>query len=276
MVKIILTYFLLILSKFSFVFGQNIFGVSSRSSSLGSSITIINDLSLLGLNPCAMLSVKNFECSMQYVNLSELSELQQKGLQIAKPVKKGVIGMYANSFGVNAYKVVNVGVNYALLLNDYLEIGVGLGMKYTSIQQYENRMKILFSLALKGKVTEKLTYGVVLNSLGNEQKIQQGLNPTYLFAGVKFKPSTNVFLMSELDKSLFSPIRWKFACEYFATNQLVLRTGIIASTIQLSGGVGIVVKKHVRFDFGSTWQPILGVGIQVGISYSFKEKNWNE
>lgn len=264
------------LIKFSQLFGQNISGVSSRSSSLGSTVTTINDISLIGMNPCAILSIKNCEGSIQYMNLTGMSELQQKGLQVAKPIKKGVLGMYLFSFGVSTYKVVNAGVNYAVNLNDFLEIGVGLGFKTTSIQYYENRTKIQFSLAFKGRLSDKLFYGVVVNSLGNEQKSQQGLNPTILFAGVNYKPSKNVSLINELDKSLFSTLRWKFACEYFVKNQFVLRTGIIATTIQLSGGVGIVVKKQMRFDFGSTWQPILGVGIQGGFTYSFKEKMWNE
>ena len=264
------------LCKFSLVFGQNISSVSSRSSSLGSTITTMNDISLIGLNPCAMLSIKNSEGAIQYVNLSGLSELQQKGLQLAKPINKGVIGMYVHSFGVNAYKVVNTGVNYAIILNDFLEIGVGLGFKNTSIQQYENRTKIQFSLAFNGRLSKKLTYGVVLNSLGKEQKSQQGVDPTILYVGVNYKPSMHVSLISEIDKSLFSPLRWKFACEYFATDYFALRTGIIATTLQISGGVGIVVKKQIRFDLGTTWQPILGVGIHGGVIYSFKEKTWNE
>lgn len=268
--------FLLLFNCISIVQAQLTLGRSPRSVSLGSVVSVLNDISVSGQSPCAILSTNNLEVAIQYENLIGLNELQQNGLHIAKPISKGKVGLYLQSFGISTYQTITTGLNYAIQLNEFFSVGVGMGLKSTSIVHYENRNNFQFSVAMKGKINNELHYGVILNSIGNESKSQLGVNPTLLFLGVNYKPSTSVSLTTEFDKSLITPLRMKFACEYFFMQSLILRSGVITSPLQLSGGVGVVAKKQIRFDVGSTWQPVLGIDLHGGIIFSFKVKKWDE
>jgi hypothetical protein len=46
----------------------------------------------------------------------------------------------------------------------------------------------------------------------------------------------------------------------------------MTSSYQISGGMGCLLKKRVRIDIGTSWQPIVGLSTQVGLVFFNKPK----
>lgn len=241
--------------------------------SLASCVSTLNDLTLINVNPVSLVRLKKFSAGLQYENTVGLSELQKTGLIIAKPFKIGGVGLGFQSFGCNSYRVINSGVDYGFKLTDDFFLGVHLGLKNISIQSYGSRTITQLSLAFQGKISNKTTYGLTVQSIGKEYKEINGLNSLLVCMGVKYKPSEVLHFYSEIEKTLTSPVRVKIAFEYQALKSFYFRTGIITSNRQICGGFGCVIKEKFRFDFGSTWQSVIGVSIQGGILFLVNESD---
>ena len=245
--------------------------VSARSLSLATCVSTLNDLTLVNVNPIGLVKIKKFSAGLQYENTVGLPELQKTALIFAQPLMKGGVGIAFQSIGVNAYRVINSSLNYGVKLTSDFFLGVHLGLKNVSIQNYGNRTMLQFSLAFQGRLTKTITYGLTVQSIGREYNDIKGLNSINACLGFKYKPSESLTFYSEVEKSLLFPLRLKCALEYEMLKSFFFRTGIMTSNYQLSGGIGCVIKERYRFDLGTAWQPILGVTMQGGIIFFMNE-----
>ena len=257
--------------------GQTNTNVSARSIALASCVANLKDMSVLQMNPSVLSNVKCLELGLQNMSMATMLEVQKNGAMIAVPIQKGVLGVSLQTFGNKVYRLFSGGVAYAMNISENLKLGVFLGDKNSSIQQYGSRNFIDVSLAIQGKLTDKITYGMCVQSLGRKSLEIQEANPTMLFVGIQYtssKPDWRIY--TEIEKSVFSPVRLKIACEYLVSPTFIFRTGLMTSSYQVSGGIGLWFKKQVRVDVGSSWQPVLGLATQIGVRFSSKPKERNE
>ena len=257
--------------------GQTNTNVSARSIALASCVATIKDMSVLQINPSVLSEVNCLQFGLQNMSMTAMMDVQKNGAMVAVPIQKGVLGLSIQTFGNKVYSLFSGGVAYAMNMSENLKLGVYLGDKNSSIQQYGSRNFIDLSLAIQGKLTDKITYGMCIQSLGRKSLEIQEANPTFLFVGIQYISSIpNWRMYTEIEKSVISPVRLKIACEYFVSPSFVFRTGLMTSSYQVSGGIGVWFKKQVRVDVGSSWQPILGLATQVGVRFSSKSKEINE
>ena len=257
--------------------GQTNTNVSARSIALASCVATIKDMSVLQINPSVLSEVNCLQFGLQNMSMTAMMDVQKNGAMVAVPIQKGVLGLSIQTFGNKVYSLLSGGVAYAMNMSENLKLGVYLGDKNSSIQQYGSRNFIDLSLAIQGKLTDKITYGMCIQSLGRKSLEIQEANPTFLFVGIQYISSIpNWRMYTEIEKSVISPVRLKIACEYFVSPSFVFRSGLMTSSYQVSGGIGVWFKKQVRVDVGSSWQPILGLATQVGVRFSSKSKEINE
>ena len=270
-------FFISVIGFFFGVVGQTNTNVSARSIALASCVATIKDMSVLQINPSVLSEVNCLQFGLQNMSMTAMMDVQKNGAMVAVPIQKGVLGLSIQTFGNKVYSLLSGGVAYAMNMSENLKLGVYLGDKNSSIQQYGSRNFIDLSLAIQGKLTDKITYGMCIQSLGRKSLEIQEANPTFLFVGIQYISSIpNWRMYTEIEKSVISPVRLKIACEYFVSPSFVFRTGLMTSSYQVSGGIGIWFKKQVRVDIGSSWQPVLGLATQVGVRFSSKSKEINE
>ena len=257
--------------------GQTNTNVSARSIALASCVATLKDMSVIQMNPSVLTDVKCLQIGLQNMSMTAMMDVQKNGAMVALPIQKGVLGISLQTFGNKVYRLFSGGVAYAMNISENLKLGVFLGDKNSSIQQYGSRNFIDVSLAIQGKLTDKITYGMCVQSLGVKSLEIQEANPTFLFVGIQYtssKPNWRIY--TEIEKSVISPVRLKIACEYFVSPSFIFRTGLMTSSYQVSSGIGVWFKKRVRIDIGSSWQPVLGLATQIGVNFSSKSKEKNE
>lgn len=270
-------FFILSLLSINVSFGQSSFYVSARAIALASGVATLNDISVVGANPTVLSYQKNKLISIQNGSRTTTREIQKNALILGIPLRKGVVGFSIQSYGNKVYSTFSGGVSYAMVLSEVLRVGAYFGSKNCSIEQYGSRSSLDVTLALQGKITERLSYGMSLQSIHRPSISMKAIFPTILCVGVKYVsslPKWNIY--SEIEKSLFIPMRLKIACEYFISPSFCFRTGWMSNAYQVSAGIGAWIKKKCRIDFGSTWQPILGVTIQSGLVFSTKSNDSSE
>lgn len=253
--------------------GQTLSNTSARSIALASSVATLDDITVMQMNPSVLTDVHTIQIGFQNVSFISSAGLQKNEAMLAVPIKKGVVGGLIQNTGNKVYRILNGGVSYAVRLSDNLKFGVYLGNKNIAIQHYGARNSLDIALAIQGSLTDKITYGISVQSLkGNGIKTQE-VNPTYLFVGVKYTSITPAWSMyTEIEKSVITPMRMKIATEYFISPLICFRAGVMTSSYQISGGMGCLLKKRVRIDIGTSWQPIVGLSTQVGLIFFNKPK----
>lgn len=256
---------------FRLAYGQSNFHVSARSSALALNVATVNDVGNASLNPAVLSSQKRILFCLQNASNTYTREIQKNGLVAVLPIPRGVVGFSIQNFGNKVYTLLSGGISYAMLLSEALRVGVYLGNKNYSIEQYGARSNIDLTLALQGKITDRLTYGMTLQSIRNPSVAIQSIVPTVLCTGIKYvSPLPKWNLYAEIEKSLLTSMRLKIACEYYISPIFCFRTGWVSHAYQVSAGFGSWVKKKCRIDVGSTWQPILGVSMQFGVLLATK------
>ncbi len=269
--------FILLLFGNQWILGQTNIHVSARSISLASSVATMNDLSVLTSNPVVLTYQKHRSVSLQNATMISISEIQKNAAMFGIPIRKGVVGLSIQSFGNKVYRVFSGGVSYAMNLTENLKLGAYFGTKNNNIEHYGSWNSFNVNLGIQGRISKSITYGMCVQSLHGKSITLQAIHPTVLYVGVKYastSPKWNLY--TELEKSLFIPTRLKIACEYFISPNFILRSGWMSSSYQISAGLGAWFKKKCRIDLGSSWQPVLGVTMQLGIVFSTKSIETSE
>jgi hypothetical protein len=270
-------FFISLLFVNQLIIGQTNMHISARSISLASSVATMHDLSVLASNPVVLAYQKHRSITLQNATMIAIREIQKNAAMFAMPIRKGVVGISVQNFGNKVYRVFSGGLSYAMNLSENLKVGAYLGTKNNTIEQYGSWNSFDVNLAIQGKLTKSITYGMCIQSLHGKSISLQAIHPTVLYVGVKYAsiiPKWNLY--TELEKSLLIPTRLKIACEYFISPTFILRSGWMSSSYQISAGIGAWFKKKCRIDLGSSWQPVLGVTMQVGVFFSTKSIETSE
>ena len=151
-------FFISVIGFFFGVVGQTNTNVSARSIALASCVATIKDMSVLQINPSVLSEVNCLQFGLQNMSMTAMMDVQKNGAMVAVPIQKGVLGLSIQTFGNKVYSLLSGGVAYAMNMSENLKLGVYLGDKNSSIQQYGSRNFIDLSLAIQGKLTDKITY----------------------------------------------------------------------------------------------------------------------
>lgn len=252
----------------SFAYGDN-HHIGARSAGLGNASVTLTDLWAAHHNQAGLAYVENISAGIFYESRFSLSELGLKGGVFALPVKGGVIGVSAFSFGYSNYSESKYGLAYARKFGDNFSVGIQLDYLHTRIaENYGSKGSVAGEIGLRAQLLDNLTLGAHVFNL-SRTKLADFDNeriPTIMRVGLDYKFSDKVFLAFETEKDIDQKVIVKTGLEYHILEMLYLRAGVASNPFVYSFGFGLDYK-GLRLDIASSVHPVLGYSPQVALSY---------
>jgi hypothetical protein len=255
------------------LFAQGWQPMGSRSMSMCNASVALTDVWAYHHNPAALIGIKKVAIGISYENRFLLRELQSQGFVVAYPLKRGVISMGAQTFGYTNFRTYRTGLGYALVITDYLSIGVQLNYHLLRLpQSYGLDQTVTAEIGALAKITDNWHIGFsVLNLSRNKlSSYQEDRYSNMLRLGTRYHVSKKVLLLSEVEKNVDFPIRIKSGVEYEPAENLFIRGGFATAPIEFSFGFGYHWKGIYKLDVGSAYQQIIGWSPNVSFTVQLK------
>lgn len=190
----------------------------------------------------------------------------------AVPVKTGIAGASVFRFGDNLYNEQIVSLGFA---NSFGLASLGVKINYLQYHAEGLGTTTAFTVSFGGiaEITSQISAGAhivninqpVINELTAERI------PTRLIAGMAFKPSDKVTIVSEIEKDLeYSPV-WKTGLEYQVHKKIAFRTGFSLNPEAAFFGMGFKPGKF-DLDYALQLNDPSGLTHEATVAYQFKHQ----
>lgn len=188
------------------------------------------------------------------------------------PTKSGVFGLAINYSGFDLYNEKKIGLAYARLFSEKISGAIQIDYLSTSISEYGSTSAFTFEAGLLVKLSAKLTSAAhVYNPVAIKSGFGDEKIPTLLRLGLSYEAGKKILLITEVEKDIDNPARFKAGAEYKIVDALHLRGGIATHPAQYSLGVGINVK-DLMIDLAASYHEILGATPAISLNYIFGKK----
>src|SRR6185295_4831237 len=243
-----------------------------RSLGLGScSLTLSDPYSILN-NQAAMAFQKEISFSLYAEQRYLQSELGYYSGGFTLPTKPGVFGLAINYNGFDLYNEKKIGLAYSRMFSPKVSGGIQLDYLSTSISEYGTSSAFTAELGLLVKISNQLSAGAhVFNPYPIKSGFADEKIPTLFQLGLSYEAGKKILLMTEAEKDIDNPARFKAGLEYKIVDALHLRGGIATNPSQYSLGVGINVQ-HLKIDLAASYHQVLGVTPAISLNYIFGKK----
>lgn len=251
---------------------QDLFMPGSRSQSLaGISASLADCWSVFG-NQAGIAQIDRPIIGGSFQNKFLVKELSISAGLLIVPVRSTVFAFSVYQFGKTFFRQEKYGVAFARSLNPRLHFGLQFNY-YRFFLAEDNRSIGSYGLELgfQYQLTNRLYLGI--HSL-NPYKTSIGtfsgeyFYPSRLNFGASYQLSTSFGLVTEIEKDLDYPLKFKGGLEYNVMNNLFVRTGISGKPFQLAAGMGFAVKK-MKIDWAVAYNQYLGNSPSVTFQYLF-------
>lgn len=268
--------------------GPGVWG--ARSAALGgTAVTVPDGAWAAGNNPAALGELSHLTVGFQAANQFLLANLSTVGVAAALPVgpqlppqpvpgvpaavaarqapRYGVVGVTARRFGNKQYAEQGLGLSYGYRLGT-VSVGARVEVMQLSIEGLGSRRAVAASLGGQADILpRKLTFGASLVNL-NQARLapdQDERLPTVLRAGLAYRPSEKVLLLTEVEKDVEQAADVRVGLEYQVLASLALRAGVSAYTEQLTGGFGVQAGQ-LHIDYAAAWHSALGLSQHLSVA----------
>ena len=240
--------------------------IGGRSSGLAGTGSVIKDISATSNNIGALAFVEETNVAFSTEFHPKLPGSSKVSSCFSLPTKLGVTGISLFRFGDNVYNELVIGIGHSH------KIGISsLGIRANYIQYHSETLSNKYAFRLDfgclTDITPKLFVGAYILNI-TKSKLSSEALPTKFVVGLGIKPTTHLFIISEIEKTLTYPTTFKAGVEYKVYNKLFLRTGINMSPNAGYGGIGMVIKKF-NIDYAMKFTSVLGTSYSASLSYSF-------
>lgn len=272
MKKILPLLFSIFYLSFSSKASNDPFTGGARSLALGSSFLTLSDPYSILNNQAAMAFQKVISFSLYSEQRYLQSELGYYAGGFTLPTKSGVFGLAINYTGFDLYNEKKIGLAYALMFSPKVLGSIQLDYLSTSISEYGTSSAFTAELGLLLKISDQLSAGA---HVFNPYPIKSGFGdekiPTVFQLGLSYEAGKKILLITEAEKDIDNPARFKAGVEYKIVDALHLRGGIATHPSQYSLGVGINVQQ-LKIDFAASYHQVLGLTPAVSLNYIFGKK----
>lgn len=251
--------------------------IGPRSASLGHASSCLFDVWSSYNNQGSLGFVRQADVASYYENHFLLKELSQSGFAAVVPIKKGTFSLAYSALGYKLYHESQITLGYGMKLNETISLGVGFDYLNTKIADiYGKANAFTGSFGLTIKLLPQLViathiynpFRVSITSYNHERV------PTIFKFGTQYIFSKKVFLITEAEKISGQKINIKAGIEYNPNSLVYLRVGGATYPTQTSFGFGVKYN-GLKIDISSTYHSVLGLTLQIGLSYAFG-KNYSE
>jgi hypothetical protein len=256
-----------------FLSAQSNFTIGARAAALGGASSVFHDVWSAQNNQAGLGFIEKTEMGAYYENRFLLKELGYTAFCAAVPIKKkGGFGITLNSFGYSVYRQSKAGVGYGMKFGPNFSAGIQLDYLYTQISDaagfYGRKGVFTGELGFQARLTKQVIFAghifnpmrVKLSAYNNE------IIPATIKAGLQYKVSEKVSLITEAQKSSYQKFQFKGGIEYLPAKDFYLRAGVSTNPVQMSFGAGVNLQ-GLRIDLSSSWHSVLGFSPQIGMSY---------
>ncbi len=265
----------LIIALFLFTFslaysgGEN-FPIGARTTAMGNTGLCLSDIWSVNINQAGLAKIKSITAGVSYESRFTQKELGIQAFGLAIPVKNGAFGLNYTGFGGKLYRDSKIGLSYGMKFSDKISGGLSINYHNLSIaNNYGTKSSLTFELGIIANVIENLQLGFHLfnPSQAKLNDYQDEIIPTVVKLGLRYDFSKKVYVNAEVEKDIDLKPIYKIGVEYHPIDILYIRTGISSNPSLPAIGFGVDVK-NFRFDFSSSFHPVLGATPAFGIVYT--------
>lgn len=259
--------FLLFSPSLVFAFGDNN-PIGARSAGIANSSVSISDVWSSHHNQAGLGFVEKLSAGIYYESRYLVSELGLKAGVFALPVRGGVFGLSATSFGYSKYSESKYGLAYAKKFGEKFSVGIQLNYLNTRIaENYGTKGVLTGEIGVQTKISDNLTLGTHIFNINQSKLVDynQQRVPTIIRFGGNYTFSDKVFWALEVEKDSHKKPVLKTGIEYHVIDILYLRVGVSSNPFLYSYGFGLKLNKF-KLDFSSNVHSVLGYTPQLSLS----------
>lgn len=243
--------------------------MGARTSALGNTSSIISDEWSLLNNVGGLSKVKEISTAFAVEMKPALPESSRMAAIFSTPLKKGAMGVGIFKFGDNMYSEQILTAGYSN------QLGIAsLGIKFNYIQYkaegFGTKSALSISAGGIAEITPQLSIGAHIQNI-NQPNLANGEKlPTRIAAGLSFKPTEQVLLVTEVEKDLtYDPIV-KAGIEYCIHKKVFARTGFNLHPEAAFFGIGFKGWR-LKFDYAIQYTNSLNFAHQASACYRIEK-----
>lgn len=203
-----------------------------------------------------------------------LSELGLQAGTFAYPTASGTFGITLSHFGYELYNESKVGVSFAKSFGKRFATGIQIGYVNKHFGDlYGNQGAPVAEIGFFAEPYDNFFIGAHIFNLTrakiadyNDERL-----PTILRAGMGFKLSERLLIITEGEKDLTTKLLFRAGIEYLFLEQLYIRSGISSNPNEISFGIGYKTTR-IRADIAFTTHQVLGISPHIGFIYLLNAK----
>jgi hypothetical protein len=252
----------------STLMGARAAGISYASSVLPDEWSLFN-------NPGGLAGIEKTNVAFTYDLQGRIAGANRMACVFSIPLKTGVMGSGFFRFGDPLYSEQIVTAGYG---NRFGIAALGVKVNYVQYRAegYGTKSAATISLGGIADLTPHLSIGMYAVNINQPRLSDNGERiPTRLVAGLGFKPTDKVLLVTEVEKDLEYDAVWKAGLEYVLHKKIAVRTGFNIHPNAAFFGLGFQTRK-LKIDYAVQYSTTLNFSYQASVVYLFLSRRQDE
>ncbi len=231
-------------------------GLGARAEGMGNATAALADAYSVFHNPAGMAWESRPTASVAYSLTPSLEGANRIGAAALFPIGPGTGALSVFRFGDELYSESLVSISFANRLG-IAALGGRLNYLQYRAEGFGIRNALTLNLGGLAELTSTLRLGAWIHNLNRPKLSTDGDHaPVRMATGLTYLPTDNLTLVTELEKELDYPTRWKLGMEYAFRKRLYARSGFNFKPNSVFFGMGFLVRK-IQFDYALQYNPYL-------------------
>jgi len=187
--------------------------------------------------------------------------------------KNGTYGLGFQRTGNSLFATQMVQFGFSHQINS-VSLGVQADYVELVVPDFTTKRTLAFNFGGVAELTPQIIFGATISNF-NQARLANYQNenfPTWMRAGVSYKPIKQVLVNIETEKGIGYDPTVRVGVEYRPIEKLALRTGINRQPYQGYAGVGFN-HKQFSIDYAISHHPQLGISNYISLSYRFGKRD---
>ena len=243
--------------------------IGARVASMGNPSSVLADEWSLLNNIGGLAKVKETSTAFSFEAKPALPGASRMAATFSTPLKIGALGIGVFKFGDNIYSEQILTTGFS---NQFGIASLGLKLNYIQYRAEGFGTKSALSISAGGiaEITPQLSIGAYIQNL-NQPKLTNGERvPTRLAAGLSFKPTEQLTLITEIEKDLAYDPTFKAGMEYCILKKVFARTGFNLNPEAAFFGIGFKGWRF-KFDYAIQYNNSLNFAHQASACYRIEK-----
>ncbi len=243
--------------------------IGARSASMGNaSSTLIDEWSLFN-NIGGLAKVNETIVAFSLEAKPALPGSSRMAASFSTPLKIGALGVGVFKFGDKLYSEQIITTGFS---NKFGIASLGLKLNYIQYRAEGFGTKSALSISFGGiaEITDQLSIGAYIQNLNQPKLTNDERVPVRLAAGLSFKPTEQILIITEIEKDIEHDPTVKAGMEYCILKKVFGRTGFNLNPEAAFFGVGFKGWR-LKFDYAIQYSNTLNFAHQASASYRIEK-----